>query len=402
MSSQAVAPTRTKAAPALTVAPVGLLQRQCDCGQHTTAGGECEECKKKKSVLQRHASSGTEPASVPPIVHEVLRAPGQPLDRATRDFMEPRFGHDFSNVRVHTDAKAAESARAVNALAYTVGHNVAFRAGVYAPATSAGQRLLAHELAHVVQQGHDVSVQRHCLSISPMNNQQELEADQVAERVTNRSGSSRGLTQVGTSLQRKESEPFGPKELKDVKICGPDVTSWLVQKMKINEKGNEVQVMKNLNSSSKQGTTIGALALWTRLVKTGGPWDFKTVLGKNLNGISPCRTNCAGMVWSVTLAGRCMTYEAPANIHFGYIGRHAGFSERTLLTGAALAQIGEARGETKDDPRDVQAIKKGFQLFNSGDPSGLTSAGLDQNYFENLGSKDGDPVGCEPCVSKLS
>ena len=66
--------------------------------------------------------------------------------------MELRFGHDFSRVRVHTDAKAAESARAVNALAYTVGHDMAFGAGQYVPETSEGRQLVAHELAHVVQQ----------------------------------------------------------------------------------------------------------------------------------------------------------------------------------------------------------------------------------------------------------
>jgi peptidoglycan hydrolase-like protein with peptidoglycan-binding domain len=81
-----------------------------------------------------------------------LRAPGQPLDRETRAFMEPRFGHDFSRVRVHTDARASESARAVNAFAYTVGRNVVFDAGQYAPHSRDGQQLLAHELTHVVQQ----------------------------------------------------------------------------------------------------------------------------------------------------------------------------------------------------------------------------------------------------------
>src|SRR5437899_1147878 len=135
------------------VAPLtnGILQRKCAaCGQHTIAGGECKGCSKKR--LQRRVSSQAEPTEVPPIVHEVLRSPGQPLDPATRAFMEPRFGHDFSSVRVHTDAKAAESARAVNALAYTVGHDVAFGAAQYAPGTAVGRRLLAHELTHVMQQ----------------------------------------------------------------------------------------------------------------------------------------------------------------------------------------------------------------------------------------------------------
>jgi hypothetical protein len=88
----------------------------------------------------------------PPVVHEVLHSPGQPLDTATRAFMEPRFGHDFSHVRVHTDAKADESARAVEASAYTVGNQIAFGASRYAPESSEGRKLLAHELSHTIQQ----------------------------------------------------------------------------------------------------------------------------------------------------------------------------------------------------------------------------------------------------------
>ena len=98
--------------------------------------------------------------TVPSLVHDVLRSPGQPLDAATRAALEPRFGHDFSGVRVHTDDRAAESARAVEARAYTVGQDVAFGPGQYAPDTSQGRRLLAHELAHVVQQGGDASSTR--------------------------------------------------------------------------------------------------------------------------------------------------------------------------------------------------------------------------------------------------
>jgi hypothetical protein len=89
----------------------------------------------------------------PPIVHETLHSPGQPLDTATREFMEPRFGRDFSGVRVHTGTQAAESARAVGARAYTVQNNLVFSEGSFAPGTGEGQRLIAHELTHVVQQG---------------------------------------------------------------------------------------------------------------------------------------------------------------------------------------------------------------------------------------------------------
>jgi hypothetical protein len=93
---------------------------------------------------------------VPSIVRETLRSPGQPLDTETRSFMESRFGHDFSQVQVHTDTRAAESARAVDALAYTVGRDVVFGAGQYAPGTKTGRQLLAHELTHVMQQGSRV------------------------------------------------------------------------------------------------------------------------------------------------------------------------------------------------------------------------------------------------------
>jgi hypothetical protein len=91
-------------------------------------------------------------ARIPPVVREVLRSPGKPLDSATRAFMEPRFRHSFSHIRIHTDGKAAESARSVSALAYTVGHNVVFGENKYAPTSDAGRELLAHELAHAIQQ----------------------------------------------------------------------------------------------------------------------------------------------------------------------------------------------------------------------------------------------------------
>lgn len=261
-----------------------VLQRKCACGQHTVAGSECAECRKKRLPLQRRASNQSEPATIPPIVHDVLRSPSQPLDPTTRAFMEPRFGHDFSwvrvhtvvpqkiqtrltvnepgdeyeqeadrvteqvmrmpeprategaavsrqasdtriervsseceeevrrqpteegeeeetlegkeaprrtpevtpdvqahvnamggggqplpesvrtffeprfghdfsQVRVHTGARADETARRLQASAFTVGHDIVFGAGQYAPETTAGRFLLAHELAHAVQQG---------------------------------------------------------------------------------------------------------------------------------------------------------------------------------------------------------------------------------------------------------
>jgi hypothetical protein len=123
---------------------VGLpsaLQRKC-----TESEGE------EHSQIQRQ-ESGSGSTVAPPIVNEVLSSPGQPLDDGTRAFVEPRLGHDFSRVRIHADTKAAESASAVNALAYTVGRDIVFGANQYEPTSTIGRRLLAHELVHVEQQG---------------------------------------------------------------------------------------------------------------------------------------------------------------------------------------------------------------------------------------------------------
>jgi hypothetical protein len=118
-----------------------------------------------------------QPSTVPPIVHEVLRSAGQPLDSDTRAFMEPRFVHDFSRVRVHTDASAAASARAINAQAYTSGRDIVFASGQYDNASARGLRLLAHELTHVVQQRSALA----SADVSAANDPAEREADRNAE-----------------------------------------------------------------------------------------------------------------------------------------------------------------------------------------------------------------------------
>jgi hypothetical protein len=182
----------------------GIMQRKCDCGSHTVAGGECESCAKGKAdprkrkddrgghglqtklevgswndpleyeadriadrvlsapayrsdssaplniqrLARQHDEVGTAPASV----DRVLSSPGKPLERALLQNMGRRFGYDFSRVRVHSGADAAESARDVHAQAYTVGQNIVFGAGRFSPGTDEGRRLIAHELTHVVQQ----------------------------------------------------------------------------------------------------------------------------------------------------------------------------------------------------------------------------------------------------------
>ncbi|WP_444439493.1 eCIS core domain-containing protein [Pseudomonas sp. A6] len=172
-----------------------LLQRKCACGGDSGPQGQCEECEREEQAalqpklwigaqdepLEREADRVAEqvmaaepPAKVTPasgalarkpatagpgagqapgIVHDVLREPGQPLASEARGFFEPRFGHDFARVRVHADARADASAQAVQARAYTVGHDLVFAAGQYRPQSPEGRQLLAHELTHVLQQG---------------------------------------------------------------------------------------------------------------------------------------------------------------------------------------------------------------------------------------------------------
>lgn len=125
-------------APGVTRSGASILQRQTTSRPHV--------------CIQREASGPTTHPAAPSLVREVVESPGKPLDASTRSSMEPHLGHDLSQVRVHTDERAAESARAVSANAYTAGNHVAFGSGQYTPGTSGGQRLIAHELTHVVQQ----------------------------------------------------------------------------------------------------------------------------------------------------------------------------------------------------------------------------------------------------------
>ena len=169
-----------------------LLQRKCDCGSPKSPSGEsCDECKGR--ALQRKLMIGAsndpleheadraadqvtaqparrafgtiplqlqrvgqdaagEGATAPASVHRALSTPGQSLEPTLRGDMDARFGHDFSRVRVHTDSAADMSARAVAATAYTVGQDIAFAAGHFAPSTPGGLHLIAHELAHTIQQ----------------------------------------------------------------------------------------------------------------------------------------------------------------------------------------------------------------------------------------------------------
>ena len=133
------------------------VMRMPDSGVSVSSGPfqvsrKCAACEEEDKKLQAKPVGTLAQGEAPPIVHDVLNSSGQPLDSATRAFMEPRLGHDFSKVRVHFDTLSAKSAGAVNALAYTVGAHLVFGSAQFRPQAEDGRELIAHELVHVVQQ----------------------------------------------------------------------------------------------------------------------------------------------------------------------------------------------------------------------------------------------------------
>jgi hypothetical protein len=187
---------------AMPARPARVVQRKCGCGAHTaSATGDCPQCQRRKRLqpklaigashdpleheadriadqvmagrghnpandsplrIQRFSGQAIgDPATAPDSVDRVLATPGVPLEPVVRHNMEARFGYDFSRVRVHSDTASARSARHVHAHAYTAGYDIVFDTGRFAPATTEGRRLLAHELTHVVQQaGVSAAIQR--------------------------------------------------------------------------------------------------------------------------------------------------------------------------------------------------------------------------------------------------
>ena len=218
MKTRMPASLKVGASPSLALAPLGSLQRACTCGARAGLDGQCAACRHERLIGHGHASDRTRSSEAPPLVADVLRSPGRPIDSASRTLMEARFSHhvphlpvhapkpapvmnpiaigpagsrseqeaahtaerapretglpgtdaavspisyDFSQVRIHTDARAAASAESINALAYSYGRDIAFATGQYRPETMAGRELLAHELTHVLQAPqHPATVQR--------------------------------------------------------------------------------------------------------------------------------------------------------------------------------------------------------------------------------------------------
>ena len=168
--------------------------------------------------LQKTAGNASVSAALeeqePSLVKDVVGSGGgSPLDRDTRGFMESRLGADFSDVRVHTDGKATESARSVQAYAYTVGNDVVFQSDKFAPDSDSGQRMLAHELTHVVQQRSgpvDGTPAAGGIKISHPSDSFEQAAESTADRVMSSQAVPTPMTGATSSVQRAAPEEEEP------------------------------------------------------------------------------------------------------------------------------------------------------------------------------------------------
>jgi Domain of unknown function (DUF4157)/Bacterial toxin 44 len=247
----------------ITSSAPALLQRKCTCDTSSGPGGECAEYQKKRLSLQRKPAGPGARSTAPSIVHEVLRSPGQPLDGATLDFMESRFGHDFSRVRVHTGDRATESAKAVDAVAYTFGSDIVFAAGRYAPGRDEGRRILGHELTHVVQQQRS-GMQTEPFEVGDARDAAEIEANRVAEAVIFATGRVLGgIADSPPSIRRTDGAsivtPSPPAEAKPK--CGPDATDWFVRQVNTAMLDHEVlAVQEDLATANRLAKLHGTTA----------------------------------------------------------------------------------------------------------------------------------------------
>lgn len=163
-----------------------------------------QEAEQVSDWVMRMESPGEAPMSgaVLQSKGELLLSDGRPLDLATRSFMEPRFGYDFSKVRIYSGHRAAQSARSINALAYTTGNNIVFREGQYQPGTSVGRKLLAHELTHVVQQGGSGMVNSKTIGVRVLR---QVAADTIQRYPGCSAEQDRAITDALTRARRRSN-----------------------------------------------------------------------------------------------------------------------------------------------------------------------------------------------------
>jgi len=225
LSSAAAAPS----APSSVAVPRGIRRatRVQRCGGHPCPPSGCGD--PPLGTLRRFGGVAGKAHGPPELVGDVLESTGEPLDVLTRTAFEHGFGEGFADVRVHKGVPAAASARAVGALAYTVGNHMVFGDGRYAPETDAGRRLLGHELTHVVQQRASGSERPSLLSIGAPDDPAEAEADRVAAVVTGSHGLGQRAPPVdpsptafaGLHRLRRQADISAAPHLRCITVVGP-------------------------------------------------------------------------------------------------------------------------------------------------------------------------------------
>lgn len=273
--------------------------------------------------LQQLATTQTSTNAVPPVVTEVLSSEGYPLEAGTRAIMEPLFDHDFSGVRVHSDAQAANSARILQAKAYTSGYDIVFASGQYMPNERAGRQLLAHELAHTIQQGSTSGTQIQCKPEEDLSEQaEELEPDDellpepsdtetfvvgnTLEMVTSNSpadlllDSPEGVPKAPTEKGKtKMGGPLGPVELglgQPATKLSPTCASWI----KLNRTTYPYDPSKGADPMEKE--LIETYKGFKEAVPIAKPSDFNKKLKATAKNPCTCIENLSidghGASWS--------------------------------------------------------------------------------------------------------
>jgi len=201
--------------------------------------------KEEEEQLQAKEMLGHTPAVAPNLEYRInsLKSGGQPLDSATRSFFEPRFGYDLSKVRVHSDPKAAHSARAMNAMAYTMGQEVVFDSGQYQTDSPEGRKLIAHELTHVVQQGFASQVIQHKPKNKPPTTNSKLVYDEIKKRNPD-------LAKLITSHSIDFQNPKKPPAIKGGLMKNGEEHIWRVN-VGASQRGGSSQTAKGQDKRTK-------------------------------------------------------------------------------------------------------------------------------------------------------
>jgi hypothetical protein len=347
------------------------------------------------------SQAGPGPARAPADVSQVLSSPGRALDAATRAFMEPRFGHDLSTVRVHEDAAAARSADALQADAYAVGSHIVFGPRQYAPGTSAGRWLLAHELSHVVHDGAAQRVHRQPKRVAPppvaggnvlyvgMNNYGP-EVAKLAEQYT---GTSVKITKVTLSEHEEKTSAGGA--VYDLTQDAGIKAFVAAQSLDATQTAALESLLKS-QSSSDRDDLAHVVAVYSACEKDGVDRMSRVVLSGHSYGTKVYNEDAKGAILFdalVTLAGifpkaaaqtrhlivlACMAAEESTikNFYlkaFPNLKTVSGWTSSCPTGAGAASALGQWASRTDVDPTKLPAPPQGqanwaLGNFQSGDP----------------------------------